>query len=447
MRSEIREQQNSEVRVYSSPLTPHSSPRLRAFPPLALYIHIPWCVKKCPYCDFNSHEIPRQPVTTTELQDASALKSLRPRSRPDASHAESRGHFNSNEIRAELPERQYVEALVVDLESALPQIRGRKIHSVFFGGGTPSLLSAESIDAILVALRTRLSLDAHAEITLEANPGTFEAEKFAAFHAAGINRLSIGVQSFNSRHLKALGRIHDDIDARRAIEIAQTHFDNINLDLMYALPGQSVEEARQDIETAMAFAPQHISAYHLTIEPNTLFHRHPPQLPDDEQSAEMQEAIEEKLAARGYRHYETSAFAQQGRQSRHNLNYWMFGDYLGIGAGAHSKISSAQKIIRQMRYKQPKEYLEQAVKGKAVQQENEVEVRDLGFEFMMNALRLIEGFPAGLFEERTGLPIFAVQRELDEAERRGLIVRDHRKIAPTLLGQRFLNDLLQLFLP
>lgn len=420
---------------------------LKALPPLALYIHIPWCVKKCPYCDFNSHEIPRQPVTTTELWDASALKSLRPRSRPDASHAESRGHFNSHEIRAELPERQYVEALVADLESVLQQIRGRKIHSVFFGGGTPSLLSAESIDAILVALRARLSLHAHAEITLEANPGTFEAEKFAAFHAAGINRLSIGVQSFNSRHLKALGRIHDGIEARRAIEIAQTHFDNINLDLMYALPGQSVEEARQDIETAMAFAPQHISAYHLTIEPNTLFHRHPPQLPDDEQSAEMQEVIEEKLAARGYRHYETSAFAQQGRQSRHNLNYWMFGDYLGIGAGAHSKISSAQKIIRQMRCKQPKEYLEQGIKGKAVQQENEVEVRDLGFEFMMNALRLIDGFPASLFEERTGLPITLLQKQLDAAEQRGLIDRNHQRIAPTRRGQRFLNDLLQLFLP
>jgi putative oxygen-independent coproporphyrinogen III oxidase len=423
-----------------------SKPRLRALPPLALYIHIPWCVKKCPYCDFNSHEIPRQPVTTTELRDASVLKSLLPRSRPGASHAGSRGYFNSHEIRAELPEKKYVEAVIADLESALPQIRGRKIHSVFFGGGTPSLLSAESIDAILVALRARLSLDAHAEITLEANPGTFEAEKFAAFHAAGINRLSIGVQSFNSRHLKALGRIHDDNDARRAIEIAQRHFDNINLDLMYALPGQNVEEARWDIETAMAFAPQHISAYHLTIEPNTLFHRHPPQLPDDELSAEMQDVIEQTLAAHGYEHYETSAFAQQGRQSRHNLNYWMFGDYLGIGAGAHSKISSAQKIIRQMRCKQPKEYLEQGTKGKAVQQENEVEVRDLGFEFMMNALRLIDGFPVNLFEERTGLPITLLQKQLDAAEQRGLIVRDHRIIAPTLRGQRFLNDLLQIFI-
>lgn len=406
MRSEIREQQNSEVRVYSSPLTPHSSPRLRALPPLALYIHIPWCMKKCPYCDFNSHEIHEEP-----------------------------------------PERQYVEALVVDLESALPQIRGRKIHSVFFGGGTPSLLSAESIDAILVALHARLSVDAYAEITLEANPGTFEAAKFAAFRAAGINRLSIGVQSFNSRHLKALGRIHDDIDARRAIEIAQTYFDNINLDLMYALPGQNVEEARRDIETAMAFAPQHISAYHLTIEPNTLFHRRPPQLPDDESSAEMQEAIEQTLAAHGYEHYETSAFAQKGFQSRHNMNYWLFGDYLGIGAGAHSKISSAQKIIRQMRYKQPKEYLEQGIKGKAMQQENEVEVRDLGFEFMMNALRLIDGFPASLFEERTGLPITLLQKQLDAAEQRGLIDRNHQRIAPTRRGQRFLNDLLQLFLP
>ncbi len=441
------ERHNSEVGIYSLPLTPYPSPRLRALPPLALYIHIPWCVKKCPYCDFNSHEIPRQPVTTTELRYASAQKSPRPRSRPGASHAESRGHFNSHEARGAIPEQEYFEALVADLESALPQVWDRRIHSVFFGGGTPSIFQAKTIDAILAALRARLLLEPYAEITLEANPGTFEAEKFTAFRAAGVNRLSIGIQSFNPRHLKALGRIHDGIEARRAIEIAQRHFDNINLDLMYALPGQSVEEARQDIETAISFSPQHISAYHLTVEPNTLFHSYPPQLPDDESSAEMQEAIEHTLAAHGYEHYETSAFALKGFQSRHNMNYWLFGDYLGIGAGAHSKISSAQKIIRQMRYKQPKEYMIQAAGGTPVQEEDEIASRDLGFEFMMNSLRLTEGFPSGLFEERTGLPIVAVERQLNEAERRGLIVRDHRKIAPTLRGQRYLNDLLQLFLP
>ncbi|HVS27389.1 MAG TPA: radical SAM family heme chaperone HemW [Burkholderiales bacterium] len=349
-------------------------------------------------------------------------------------------------MRAEPPEKQYVEALMADLESVLPQIRDRKIHSVFFGGGTPSIMSAETIDAILTAVRARLTLDACAEITLEANPGTFEATKFAAFRAAGVNRLSIGIQSFNPGHLKALGRIHDDLEARRAVEIAQRHFDNINLDLMYALPGQMPGEALQDIEAAISYSPQHISAYHLTIEPNTLFHRYPPRLPDDELSAQMQATIEEALADNGYRHYETSAFAREGFQSRHNLNYWRFGDYLGIGAGAHSKISMPQRIIRQMRYKQPKEYMNQTLLGTPVQEEHEIASRDLGFEFMMNALRLIEGFPAGLFEERTGLPIIAVQRELDEAERRGLIVRDRRNIAPTLRGQRFLNDLLQIFI-
>ena len=424
-----------------------TKPRFKALPPLALYIHIPWCVKKCPYCDFNSHEIHYQPGEKNAVPDTAALKSLWPRSRPGASHAESRGDFNSHEARGAIPEQQYVEALVADLESVLQQVWGRRIHTVFFGGGTPSVFQAETIDAILAALRARLLLEPYAEITLEANPGTFEAEKFAAFRSAGINRLSIGIQSFNPRHLKALGRIHDEIEARRAIEIAQRHFDNINLDLMYALPGQSLEEARQDIEAAISFFPQHISAYHLTIEPNTLFHRQPPQLPDDESSAEMQEAIEQTLAAHGYGHYETSAFALKGFQSRHNMNYWLFGDYLGIGAGAHSKISSAQNIIRHMRYKQPKEYMSQAARGMPVQEEHEIASRDLGFEFMMNALRLIDGFPAGLFEERTGLPIVSVQRELDEAERRGLIVRDHRKIAPTLRGQRYLNDLLQLFLP
>ena len=390
---------------HPSPFTFHSSPHFQA-PPLALYIHIPWCVKKCPYCDFNS-----------------------------------------NETRDAVPEQQYFEALIADLESALPQVWGRRIHAVFFGGGTPSIFQAETIDAILGALRARLLLEPYAEITLEANPGTFEAEKFAGFRSAGINRLSVGIQSFNSRHLKALGRIHDGIEARRAIEIAQRHFDNINLDLMYALPGQTLEEARQDIETAISISPQHISAYHLTIEPNTLFHRHPPQLPDDESSAEMQEAIEQTLAVHGFEHYETSAFTRNGFHSRHNMNYWFFGDYLGIGAGAHSKISFAQKIIRQLRYKQPKEYMSQAAGGTPVQEEHEVASRDLGFEFMMNALRLIEGFPSDLFEERTGLSVFAVQQQLDQAEHRGLIVRDHQRIAPTLRGQRFLNDLLQIFLP
>ncbi|HJQ63610.1 MAG TPA: radical SAM family heme chaperone HemW [Burkholderiales bacterium] len=397
----------------SSALLP-SSPRFTALPPLALYIHIPWCVRKCPYCDFNSHE-----------------------------------------ARGVLPEERYIAALIADLEQALPQVWGRRIYSVFFGGGTPSVFSARSIDAILSAVRARLPLAADTEITLEANPGTFEAEKFAAYRAAGVNRLSVGIQSFNPRHLEALGRIHDECEARRAIEIARTHFDNFNLDLMYALPGQTLAEARADIESALEYAPPHLSVYHLTIEPNTYFHRFPPPLPDDDVSAAMQDETESLLAARGYVHYETSAFARirdpahpsTAAYCRHNLNYWTFGDYLGIGAGAHSKISFADRVTRAMRYKQPKQYMEEALKGRAVQTESPVYTRELGFEFMMNALRLTEGFEVGLFAERAGVPLNAVLRELDEAERRGLIARDHRRVAPTPLGRRFLNDLLQIFLP
>lgn len=377
----------------------------RVLPPLALYIHIPWCVRKCPYCDFNSHE-----------------------------------------ARAGVPEQEYIAALTADLEQALPLVWGRKVYSVFFGGGTPSLFSAQGIDAILAMVRARLPLASDAEITLEANPGTFEAEKFRQFRAAGINRLSIGIQSFNPPHLKALGRIHDANEARRAIEMAHRNFDNFNLDLMYGLPEQTVAEACADIETAIGFAPPHLSAYHLTLEPNTYFYRYPPRLPDDDATAEMQSAIEALLAARGYEHYETSAFAKPNARSRHNLNYWTFGDYLGIGAGAHSKLSFPDRIVRQARYKQPKQYMQSATGDGAIQQEQDVSVREVGFEFMMNALRLTEGFEASLFAERAGVPLNVVLKELDEAERRGLITRDHLRIAPTLLGQRFLNDLLQIFL-
>lgn len=385
-------------------------PKLKALPPLSLYIHIPWCLKKCPYCDFNSHEI--------------------------------RGQDNQT------PEDEYVAALIRDLELALADVWGRRLSSVFFGGGTPSLFSARSIDTILTAVRTLLPLEHFAEVTLEANPGTFEAQKFADFRAAGINRLSIGIQSFNPQHLKALGRVHDDREAHRAIEIAQKNFDNINLDLMYALPGQTLPEAQNDIETACAAGVTHISAYHLTLEPNTLFHRFPPALPDDEQAAAMQEMIEQVTAKQQYRNYETSAFARAGKESRHNMNYWQFGDYLGIGAGAHSKISFANKIVRQMRYKQPKEYLAKAQSGESlVHTHQEVTAEDRGFEFMMNALRLNGGFDTSLFQERTGLPLSAVRQQLDEAEQRGLLVHDHLRIKPTILGRRFLNDLLQIFLP
>jgi putative oxygen-independent coproporphyrinogen III oxidase len=391
---------------------------LSALPPLSLYVHIPWCVRKCPYCDFNSHEL-KGPSGA----DDGALQNL------------------DREL-----ERRYVEALVADLDRTLPQVWGRTVYTVFFGGGTPSLLSARALDDLLCAIRARLPLAPDAEITLEANPGTFEAHKFAEFRALGINRLSIGIQSFNAAHLGALGRIHDTAQARAAVEIAQASFDNFNLDLMYALPGQTLAQAVADIDTAIGFAPAHISAYHLTIEPNTLFHRHPPIVPDDDESAEMQQAIEIRLAAAGYRHYETSAFAKTGRASRHNLNYWTFGDYLGIGAGAHGKLSFADRILRQMRYKQPREYMEKAQAGMASQLEHGVAVEDLPFEFMMNALRLIDGFELSLFAQRTGLPLHALRKELQKAESKGLIERDHLRLRPTLKGQRFLNDLLQIFL-
>ena len=381
----------------------------KALPPLSLYIHIPWCVRKCPYCDFNSHE-----------------------------------------AKSGLPEQEYVAALIRDLELALPLIWGRKVYTVFFGGGTPSLLSGESVAEILRNVRMLLPFDLGAEITLEANPGTVEAARFAAYRDAGVNRLSLGIQSFNDAHLQALGRIHSADEARRAIEIAQQHFDNINLDLMYALPnktvGQSLEQALQDVQTALSFAPQHLSCYHLTLEPNTLFHLNPPSLPDDDTSSDMQQRIEELLAAHGYQHYETSAFAQPNRRAKHNLNYWQFGDYLGIGAGAHSKLSFPGKVIRQARHKQPQSYVEQVAKGVPLYSEHEVPRDELAFEFMMNALRLNEGFDSVLFQERTSLPLAVIRRELDEAEKCGLLFRDHQRIAPTQMGQRFLNDLLEMFL-
>lgn len=387
-------------------LTPASHPHFTALPPLGLYVHMPWCVRKCPYCDFNSHE-----------------------------------------ARGGVPEQQYIDALMADLEQALPMIWGREVYTIFFGGGTPSLFSAEGMDTILSGLRARLRLHPFAEITMEANPGTFEAEKFREFRAAGINRLSIGIQSFNPAHLKALGRIHDDRQARAAVEIAQASFDNFNLDLMYALPGQTVDDAVADIRQAIAFAPKHLSAYQLTLEPNTYFHRFPPRLPDDDTSAAIQDAIQAELAMHGYQHYETSAYAQDDFQCRHNLNYWMFGDYLGIGAGAHGKISLPDRIVRQAKHRHPQAYMEKAVQGNAIQSEHDVAVKDLGFEFMMNALRLVDGFEVSLFQERTGLPMTLIERPLRQAEEKGLIERDFLRIRPTELGQRFLNDLLELFLP
>ncbi len=380
------------------------TPRFDAPPPLTLYVHIPWCVRKCPYCDFNSHE-----------------------------------------ARTTIPEDDYIAALTRDLESALPAVWGRRVQAIFFGGGTPSLFSAQGIDRILTTVRTLLPVEPLAEITLEANPGTFEVEKFRGFRDAGVNRLSIGIQSFHSKHLKALGRIHDAREARRAVDIALATFDNVNLDLMYALPGQTVDEAIADIETAIASGVPHLSTYHLTIEPNTLFHAQPPRLPDDDTSAQMQAEIEARLADAGYRHYETSAFARKHHECQHNLNYWLFGDYLGIGAGAHSKLTSHEGVTRLMRHKQPKAYMEGALAGDPVQERHAVETGELPLEFMMNALRLTDGFTPALFTQRTGLPLGIVEAPLAEAESRGLVERSPETIRPTPLGRRFLNDVLALF--
>ncbi|OGA72316.1 MAG: YggW family oxidoreductase [Betaproteobacteria bacterium RIFCSPLOWO2_12_FULL_65_14] len=375
--------------------------KLVALPPLALYVHIPWCVRKCPYCDFNSHE------------RAGAL-----------------------------PEQEYVARLMRDIEESLPSVWGRRVVSVFIGGGTPSLFSPESIDALLSGARARLALEPDAEITLEANPGTVEAARFRGFREAGVNRISIGVQSFDDRMLGALGRIHSGLEALRAIEAAAACFDNVNIDLMYALPGQSAAMARADLQQAIRLGVPHVSAYQLTIEPNTVFWSRPPALPEHDAAADMQLALEDLLGAAGYQHYETSAFARPARRCRHNLNYWQFGDYLGIGAGAHGKVSFADRVTRHARAKQPAEYM----KADAQPQESVVAAGELPFEFMLNALRLVEGFAPALFTERTGLPITVVERELEAAEARGLLERDWKRIRPSVRGRRFLNELLQSFL-
>lgn len=374
-------------------------------PPLSLYIHFPWCVRKCPYCDFNSHE-----------------------------------------VKTSFDEDLYLAALRADLEAALPMVWGRKIYTIFIGGGTPSLMSAAGLDRLMSDVRTLLPIDGAAEITMEANPGTFETEKFRSYRASGINRLSIGIQSFNSHHLQALGRIHDGDEARRAVNIAQKYFDNINLDLMFALPGQTLAQAQSDVDTAIQLAPQHLSLYHLTLEPNTYFAKYPPVIPDDDLSAEMQDEIQSRMLQAGYVNYEVSAYAKPGREARHNLNYWNFGDYLGIGAGAHSKLTFPHRIVRQARYKQPKTYMEESLRGAAVQESNEIPRNEIGFEFMLNTLRLTHGFETNLFHDRTGLLLHSLEKPLLIAEQKGLIERDHKMIRPTLLGRRFLNDLQQLFL-
>jgi len=380
--------------------------RLAALPPLAVYVHIPWCLRKCPYCDFNSHE-----------------------------------------MKTELPQFEYADALASDLEGLLPSVWGRRAVSVFIGGGTPSLFSPEAIDRILSDLRARLPIEPGAEITMEANPGAVEAGRFRGFRDAGVNRISLGVQSFNDSKLAALGRIHSANDARRALESALATFENVNIDLMYGLPGQTLAEARADVDEALRWGTAHVSAYQLTIEPNTVFHRKPPQLPGHDLGADMQRSVEEALLAVGFEHYETSAFARPGRRARHNLNYWEFGDYLGLGAGAHGKVSFAERVTRHARAKQPREYLEAAARRASMTEERTVPARDLPFEFMLNALRLVHGFPLALFAARTGLPASSIEPALERALALGFVTRNGERLIPTEHGRRFLNEALELFLP
>lgn len=382
---------------------------LTSQPPLSVYVHVPWCVRKCPYCDFNSHAAPD-----------------------------------------ELPEDRYLQALTADLEQSLPQVWGRQVVSVFIGGGTPSLLSAATMDAMLAMLRSRLPLLPDAEITMEANPGTVEASRFADYAASGINRISLGIQSFDDDRLRVLGRIHDGRAAREAIAIAQRHVARINLDLMFALPGQTLDGCLDDVDTALGFGTEHLSIYHLTLEPNTIFAKYPPELPDDDTAFEMQDRIEARLAEAGYDHYEISAYAKPGARCLHNLNYWEFGDYLGIGPGAHGKLSFHDRILREARVRNPQSWMDAVLDPAAgaayLAESRQVGPEELPFEFMLNALRLADGVPAASFAERTGLSLATIVRPLARAVERGLLDEDPARIRATPLGRRFLNDLQSLFL-
>lgn len=382
------------------------TPAVFPLPPLALYVHIPWCVRKCPYCDFNSHA-----------------------------------------AGPTLPEEAYVDALLADLDVDLPQVHGRPLTSIFFGGGTPSLFSARALGRLLEGVQRRVAFAADIEITLEANPGTFEQAKFRDYRALGINRLSIGVQSFQGDKLAALGRIHDGDEAIRAADMARAAgFDNLNLDLMHGLPGQTLDDALADLRTAIAQAPTHLSWYQLTLEPNTVFWSQPPQLPEDDTLWDIQEAGQALLAEHGFAQYEISAYARPGRRARHNLNYWTFGDFLGLGAGAHAKLTDPDgRIRRAWKTRLPKDYL---APGNAFRAgERQLDADELPFEFLMNALRLTEGVAAADFPARTGLPLAGLAAGRREAERRGLLLPDPERLAASPRGQLFLNDLLQLFLP
>ena len=403
--------------------------QLGALPPLALYVHLPWCLRKCPYCDFNSHELKVAGLPVVAMPGAAAAPAARG------------GGLDAAQ------EQRYLDALRADLEASLPLIWGRRIVSVFIGGGTPSLFSPAGIDRLLSDIRARLTLEPGAEITLEANPGTFERERFKAYRAAGVTRLSIGVQSFDDGALKQLGRVHDAAQARAAVAEAAEAFETFNIDLMYALPGQTLEALQLDLDTALSFAPPHLSIYHLTIEPNTVFALHPPALPDSDLASDMLDLLAERTAAVGLERYEVSAFARAGHRCQHNLNYWQFGDYLGIGAGAHGKLSFPHRVLRQVRWREPAAYMKEALAGNAVSNQHEVQRRDLPFEYMLGALRLREGFELARFGERTGLPVSAVRLALEQAQQRGLVELDEQgHVRPSVRGFDFLSDLQALFL-
>ena len=381
---------------------------LTSLPPLALYVHVPWCVRKCPYCDFNSHE-----------------------------------------LKEDLPEEAYLLALQADLEQSLPDIWGRSVISVFIGGGTPSLLSARAIDRMLSLFRSHLNLLPDAEITIEANPGTVEAGRFDDYARSGINRISLGVQSFNNSALQALGRIHTAEQAGRAIELAQRAVGRVNLDVMFALPNQTFVQCEEDIRQAVAWATSHLSFYNLTLEPNTVFAKYPPAIPDDDAAAVMQETVAQRLQDAGYERYEVSAYAKPGARCVHNVNYWEFGDYLGLGPGAHGKLSFHHGIIRQARLKNPASWMENAVKrnGSHLAQSGPVDAADLPFEFMLNALRLRNGVPAHYFEDRTGLPLIQVSKTLQQLTEQGLLRPDPSRLCASDQGWQYLNEVLARFLP
>ena len=377
------------------------------YPPLSVYIHIPWCIHKCPYCDFNSHEFKDQNIKNNE--------------------------------------EAYTHALLKQIENYNIE-PNRPIHSIFFGGGTPSLFSPKAFDTLIKKLENTFGLDKDCEITIEANPGTFDKEHFYGYRDVGINRMSLGIQSFNQTHLKKVERIHSPKEAASAANLAVKIFDKVNIDLMFALPNQSLSDVKEDITKALEIGTSHISYYHLTIEPNTFFYKFPPQLPDEEKSAEIFDLISNELNSAKFEHYETSAYAKKNSQCLHNLNYWNFGDYLGIGAGAHSKLSCEGKISRKSCFKNPRDYIKNTNNHKFYDDEKLLSENDLIFEFMMNALRLNKGFNQSLFEQRTNLPISIIDKELSLAKDKKLIIQKNGRIKPTDLGQSFLNELLQIFL-